>query len=76
MWARGADGSNSRFVDLERGWLLTHNDLPRGVPLLAGLNRHGSLAHGCAVLGEVVGVDNTAGIVGMAPAAASPGCCT
>ena len=69
LWARGADGSNSRFVDLERGWLLTHHDLPRGIPLLAGINLHDSFAHGCAVLGEIVGVDNASGIVGMAPAA-------
>jgi subtilase family protein/LGFP repeat-containing protein len=69
MWARGADGSNSRFVDLEQGWLLTHDDLPPGIPLLAGINSHSSFPHGCAVLGEIVGVDNSAGIVGMAPAA-------
>jgi hypothetical protein len=69
MWAKGADGNSSRFVDLEQGWLLTHNDLPRPVPLLAGANRHSSFAHGCAVLGEIVAVDNASGIVGMAPAA-------
>jgi len=69
IWARGADGSNSRFVDLEQGWLLRHNDLPTGIPLLAGLNRRRSFAHGCAVLGEIVALDNTTGTVGMAPAA-------
>jgi hypothetical protein len=69
MWARGADGSGSRFIDLEQGWLLRHDDLPTGIPLLAGLNRHASFAHGCAVLGEIVALDNSNGIVGMAPAA-------
>ena len=69
LWARGADGSNSRFIDLEQGWLLVHDDLPAKIPLLAGLNRHSSFAHGCAVLGELVALDNTSGIVGMSPAA-------
>jgi hypothetical protein len=69
MWARAADGSGSRFIDLEQGWLLRHDDLPAGIPLLAGQNRHASFPHGCAVLGEMIALDNASGIVGMAPAA-------
>ncbi|MEO5819724.1 MAG: S8 family serine peptidase [Vicinamibacteraceae bacterium] len=67
-WAAGADGSDTRYVDLEQGWLLTHEDLPPGIPLLAGANRPESFAHGCAVLGIVSGLDNTRGVVGIAPA--------
>lgn len=68
-WARGADGSDTRFVDLEQGWLLKHEDLPPGIPFLGGINNPLSFSHGCAVLGVVVGVDNNRGVVGMAPAA-------
>ena len=68
-WAKGADGSDTRFIDIEQGWFLTHDDLPQTISVLAGSNRKTSFAHGCAVLGEVVGVDNTTGIVGIAPSA-------
>lgn len=66
-WAKGADGSETRCVDLEQGWFLGHEDLPPRVPLLAGINRRSSFAHGTAVLGILAGVDNDQGIVGIAP---------
>jgi hypothetical protein len=68
-WAKGADGSDTRFVDLEQGWLLQHQDLPPGIPLLAGINNHLSFSHGCAVLGIIAGIDDNIGVVGIAPAA-------
>jgi subtilase family protein len=66
-WAKGADGSERRFVDLERGWFFGHEDLPKPIPLLAGINRRQSFHHGCAVLGEIVAVDDNRGVVGIAP---------
>lgn len=69
-WAWGlADGEGVGFVDLEQGWTLNHEDLAAAnVGLISGVSAayHG---HGTAVLGQVVGVDNTLGIVGMAPRA-------
>ncbi len=66
-WAKGADGSPSSFVDLEQGWLLTHEDLPQNIRLLAGTNRTSSIFHGCAVLGIVLANDNAVGVAGIAP---------
>ncbi|MFI6368835.1 S8 family peptidase [Nocardia sp. NPDC050630] len=68
-WAQGINGSGITFVDLEQGWTLTHEDLAAAnINILSGVNTawHG---HGTAVLGEVVGVDNTVGVVGIAPSA-------
>lgn len=69
-WAWGrVDGSGIGFVDLERGWTLNHEDLnAAGITIISGVSQdyHG---HGTAVLGEVVGVDNVVGGVGIAPAA-------
>lgn len=67
-WAWGvADGAGVGFVDLEQGWTLDHEDLvAAGIGLISGVVQafHG---HGTAVLGQVVGVDNTRGVVGIAP---------
>ena len=68
-WAKGADGDGTRFIDLEQGWFLGHEDLPSGIQLLEGTNSRKSFPHGAAVLGEIVGVDNNIGIVGIAPKA-------
>ena len=68
-WARGADGSRTRFVDLQQGWLFNHEDLPKPIPLLNGVNRRESFAHGAAVLGIMVARDDNRGIVGIAPEA-------
>ena len=68
-WAKGADGAGTQFVDLERGWFFNHEDLPKPIPLLNGINRVPSFAHGAAVLGVLVALDNTRGIAGMVPAA-------
>lgn len=67
-WSK-ADGADVLFVDVEQGWTLNHRDLKRAnITVISG----GSLAyhgHGTAVLGEVVGVDNKIGVVGIAPRA-------
>jgi Subtilase family/LGFP repeat len=70
-WARGADGAGTEFIDLEQGWFLGHEDLPKGIRLIEGQNRKGSFPHGAAVLGEVVGIDNTRGVCGIAPQTAA-----
>lgn len=59
IWARGPDGSNSRFVDLEQGCCAT-TTCRRESRCWPDLTR-------CAVLGEMVALDNTAGTAGMAP---------
>lgn len=67
-WSR-SDGNGVTVVDMEQGWTLNHEDLQAAaIDLISGLNRawHG---HGTAVLGELAGVDNTIGIVGIAPGA-------
>lgn len=68
-WAKGADGTATGFIDLEQGWFLDHEDLPPGVSVLQGTNRKTSFAHGCGVLGEIVGLDNATGMVGIVPGA-------
>ena len=74
-WGQGFEGQGIGFIDLEQGWIPTHEDLAAASPtLIFNDNRSGVGTyigdHGTAVLGEVVGVDNTAGIVGIAPSIA------
>lgn len=69
-WGR-TDGLAVGVVDLEQGWTLNHEDLASaGITLISGVSKdyHG---HGTAVLGQIVGVDNTLGVVGIAPSASS-----
>ncbi|MGQ0569977.1 MAG: S8 family peptidase [Armatimonadota bacterium] len=68
----GGDGAGIAFIDLEQGWVPDHEDLLAKAPtLIFGDNRDGVGTyegdHGTAVLGEVVGVDNALGVVGIAP---------
>ncbi len=69
-WQRGVRGGGVWFADIEGGWNAAHEDLPgdrirhvAGTPIDSAPWR----AHGTAVLGEVVGVDNGKGVVGIAP---------
>lgn len=64
----GGDGEGQRFIDLERGWTLNHEDLnDHGGTLLHGTLRDNSRAHGTSVLGEICAVDNDLGCVGIVP---------
>ena len=64
----GGDGAGQRFIDLEGGWTLNHEDLAaHGAGILFGSLLNSSRPHGTAVLGEVCAVDNTLGCVGIAP---------
>lgn len=70
-----ADGSQVRFIDVEFGWQLTHEDLidangvnriqvlPSGT--ISSLTNH--IVHGTGVLGIVMATDNTKGMLGLAP---------
>ena len=68
----GGDGAGQRFIDLERGWTLNHEDIvAHGASLLHGTLLDGSRGHGSSVLGEVCGGYNTLGCVGIVPNIAS-----
>lgn len=68
----GGDGAGQRFIDLERGWTLNHEDITaHGGALLHGNIRDNSRSHGTSVLGEVCAVDNALGCVGIVPNVAS-----
>jgi len=63
----GGDGQGARFVDLEQGWTLNHEDLTGAkIKLISGVNQ-AFPGHGTAVLGEVLAQDNTTGGVGIVP---------
>jgi subtilisin family serine protease len=69
-WRRGVLGQGVWFADIEGGWNNNHEDLPGDrITHVAGepINDRMWRAHGTAVLGEVVGVDNGKGVVGIAP---------
>lgn len=72
----GGFGQGVGVCDVEQGWRLTHEDLAVAAPaLIFNDNRASSFNHGCAVLGEMVSVDNAVGVVGIA-SAASPVLCS
>jgi len=65
----GGAGDGIAFLDVEQGWLLTHEDLAHlTIPLLWGKNAT-SFEHGTATLGVVVAGDNAIGGIGIAPRA-------
>ena len=71
-----SEGAGINFVDLEQGWFLNHEDLVGQSPtLLYGTNRDGFGSykgnHGTAVMGQVAGVDNALGIIGITPSVSS-----
>lgn len=69
-WTRGQRGQGVWFADIEGGWNAKHEDLPGARITHAGgrpIDDPSWRAHGTAVLGEVVGVDNGKGVVGIAP---------
>lgn len=67
-WSQpGGDGKGQRFVDLEQGWTLDHEDLAsRGAQVLFGSIVDTSRPHGTAVLGVVCAVANRVGCRGIA----------
>lgn len=69
----GGDGAGIKFIDMEQGWRLDHEDLSaHGATMpLHGVNLASSEPHGTAVLGVVCAVDNDRGCVGIVPNVAS-----
>jgi hypothetical protein len=69
-WRQGAGSAPSvGFADVERGWILTHEDMPtrRTLPYASTEMVSGSLPHGTACITLAAGRDNDKGIVGVAP---------
>lgn len=69
-WRRGVRGQDVWFGDVEGGWNPQHEDLPgdRIVHVSGEVSESPMYRmHGTAVLGEVVGLDNRKGMVGIAP---------
>ncbi len=71
------EGAGVGILDCEWGWVTSHEDLSSASPtVIHNSNCYGSggsfgadwYNHGTAVLGEIVGIDNSTGIVGIAPA--------
>ncbi len=62
----GKEGIALQFLDLEQGWTIDHEDLPRGIKRIYGANQDWE-GHGTSVLSIVVGNDNTKGAIGIAP---------
>ncbi len=77
---QGSDGAGVRFADVERGWDLSHPDLPPqrvppvAISLIHGMNDNFFDSHGTGALGILCATDdaggNTIGVVGFAPRAA------
>ncbi|MBA3498422.1 MAG: S8 family serine peptidase [Gemmatimonadales bacterium] len=71
VWGDDFDGTGIGFIDLERGWTLAHQDLPRAVTQpqpMFNVNDPSDPDHGTAVLGIVLGrPGGAAGVNGIAP---------
>ncbi|SMD41400.1 S8 family peptidase [Bacillus sp. JKS001846] len=66
----GGDGKGITFVDMEYGWLLSHEDLVnQKIELMSGQNKSEHHDHGTSVLGIVSAEDNNIGGIGIAPKA-------
>ncbi|MEH7047228.1 S8 family peptidase [Bacillus thuringiensis] len=67
---KGGDGKGTTFVDMEYGWLLSHEDLVnQKIELMSGQNKSEHHDHGTSVLGIVSAEDNNIGGIGVAPKA-------
>jgi hypothetical protein len=62
-----ADGSNVKFVDIERGWKLDHEDLAGAGIVELNDSVPGNEFHSTACLGIVLAQDNNRGVIGVAP---------
>jgi hypothetical protein len=72
--APGANGAGTRYVDVEFGWVLDHEDLELGpaavVPTGTPVNPFADQgSHGAAVLGLLSARPNAYGLTGLVPAA-------
>ncbi len=66
----GGDGTGITIVDIEGNWQTTHEDLDKAATgFLVGdvINDQSWLDHGTAVIGVLIGTDNSYGITGISP---------
>ncbi len=64
----GALGAGVTVIDVEGGWLWTHEDLPPPVAEIGDqIDNLGWRNHGTAVIGVIRGQDNGLGVTGIAP---------
>ena len=70
-WAyRGGDGEGRiKFIDIEQGWMLDHEDLSIKVLPFTGTNHEKFKDHGTAVMGAILMRDNRTGGIGITPKA-------
>ncbi|MEK4575884.1 S8 family peptidase [Bacillus sp. FSL E2-8868] len=67
---KGGDGKGTTFVDMEYGWLFSHEDLVnQKIELMSGQNKSEHHDQGTSVLGIVSAEDNKIGGIGIAPKA-------
>ncbi|MCZ6941772.1 peptidase S8 [Bacillus mycoides] len=67
---KGGDGKGTTFVDMEYGWLFSHEDLVnQKIELMSGQNKSEHHDHGTSVLGIVSAEDNNIGGIGITPKA-------
>lgn len=64
----GGDGLGAFAIDVERDWNETHEDLPEFFFADFPTPRQQDNDHGTAVLGEIAGVDNGYGVIGLSVA--------
>lgn len=66
----GGDGRGMvKFIDIEQGWMLNHEDIRINVLPDTGINHYAYEDHGTAVLGVIIMQDNKTGGVGITPRA-------
>jgi len=66
----GGDGDGTRIIDIEGAWFWSHEDLSAPFYSAGGMiDDQDWRNHGTAVLGEIVGKDNSYGVRGVAPGA-------
>ncbi len=67
---RGGDGNSViKFIDIEQGWILDHEDLKVNQLPCTGLSHYEHKDHGTAVLGVIMMQDNGVGGIGITPKA-------
>lgn len=63
----GGDGAGVPFLDIERGWNLTHEDLVGAGIVELNQSVPGNESHSTACLGVVLAQPNNRGVIGIAP---------
>lgn len=64
----GGDGSGKvKFIDIEQGWIMNHEDLKINRLPCTGINHYKHEDHGAAVLGVIMMLNNEIGGMGITP---------